>query len=52
MDIYETLVISFIERAMFCMVLALMTPEDRLYYLMTTSMMSNLANELTGGFEQ
>jgi hypothetical protein len=52
MDIYETLVISFIQRAMFYMVLSLMTPEERLYYLMTASIMSNLANELTGNSDQ
>ena len=52
MDIYETLAISFIERAMFYMVLALMTPEERLYCLMMASIMGNLTNELTGGFDQ
>jgi hypothetical protein len=52
MDIYETLIIGFIERTMFYMVLSLMTPEERLYYLMTASIMTNLANKLTGRFEQ
>jgi hypothetical protein len=52
MDIYETLVIGFIERAMFYMVLSLMTPQERLYYLMTASIMSNLADKLTGRFER
>jgi hypothetical protein len=52
MDICETLVVSFIEKAMFYIVLALMTPEERLYYLMTASIMSNLANELTSSFGQ
>jgi len=52
MDMCEALVISFIERAMFYMVLALMTPEQRLYFVMTANIMSNLADELTGGFDQ
>jgi hypothetical protein len=52
MDIYEALVVSFIERAIFYMVLELMTPEQRLYFVMTASIMSNLANELTGSFDQ
>jgi len=47
MDVYETLAISFIERAMFYIVLAMMTAEERLYYLMTTSIMSNLADKLS-----
>jgi len=52
MDIYETLVIGFIERAIFYMVLELMTPEERLYFVMTANIMSNLADELTGSFDQ
>jgi len=52
MDIYETLVISFIERAMLHMVLELMTPEQRLYYLMTAGIMSNLADKLSGSFSR
>jgi len=32
--------------------LALMTPEERLYFVMTASIMSNLANELTDSFAQ
>ena len=52
MDIYETLVIGFIERAMFYMMLALMTPEERLYYLMTASIMHNLVRGLAGTFDQ
>jgi len=52
MDVYETLAISFMERAMFYMVLAIMTPEERLYYLMTASIMSNLADKLSGSFSR
>jgi len=52
MDIYEALVISSIERALFYMVLALMTPEERLYFVMMASIMSSLASELTGNFDQ
>jgi len=52
MDIYEALVISSIERALFYMVLALMTPEERLYFVLTASMMSNIADELTSGFSR
>jgi len=52
MDIYEALVVSFIERAIFYMALELMTPEERLYFVMTASIMSNLADDLTGSFGQ
>ena len=52
MDIYETLAITFMERALFYMMLAIMTPEERLYFVMTANIMSNLADELTGSFGQ
>ena len=52
MDIYEALVISSIERALFYMVLALMTPEERLYVVMTASIMSNIVRGLTGSTKQ
>jgi len=34
------------------MMLAMMTPEERLYFVMTASIMSNLADELTDSFGQ
>jgi len=52
MGIYETFIVSFIERVTFYMALALMTPEERLWYLMAASMMSNLVRELTKGFSK
>ena len=48
MGIYETLVISFLERAMLNMVLVLMPPEQRPYYLMMASIMNNLVRVWTG----
>jgi len=52
MGIYETFIVSFIERVTFYMMLALMTPGERLWYLMTASMMSNLVRGMTGSFAQ
>ena len=52
MGIYETFIVSFIGRVMFYMTLALMTPEERLWYLMTASVMSNLLRGMTGSFYQ